>query len=116
MFGSVKIARHRLDGMVYAIKVTRSEVVGNTLERSVMNEVFAHAALMKHKHVVRYVEKRMSVLVRTSCNIYSTLTGTTTVGWKRDTSISRTSTAKEAPWPIRSKFDEKKENLFQNLS
>ena len=54
-FGTVRIARHRLDGMIYAIKVTRHQIYGNTHEEKVaMNEVFAHAALMKHKHVVRY--------------------------------------------------------------
>ena len=54
-FGTVKIARHRLDGMIYAIKVTRNKIYGNTHEERVaMNEVFAHSALMKHKHVVRY--------------------------------------------------------------
>lgn len=54
-FGKVKVARHRLDGMVYAIKVTRNQIYGNTHEERVaMNEVFAHSALIKHKHVVRY--------------------------------------------------------------
>jgi len=54
-FGTVKVARHRLDGMVYAIKITRNKIHGNTHEEKVaMNEVFAHSALIKHKHVVRY--------------------------------------------------------------
>lgn len=54
-FGTVKKARHRLDGIVYAIKVTKNTVrVNSRDERVAMNEVFAHAALMKHKHVVRY--------------------------------------------------------------
>jgi len=54
-FGTVKKARHRLDGIVYAIKVTKNVVrVNSRDERVAMNEVFAHAALMKHKHVVRY--------------------------------------------------------------
>lgn len=36
-------------------QVTKTEVNGsNHAERAAMNEVFAHAALMKHKHVVRY--------------------------------------------------------------
>ena len=52
-FGVVKTARHRLDGMVYAIKVSRPGLRRRD-ERIAMNEVFAHAALMKHKHVVRY--------------------------------------------------------------
>lgn len=54
-FGVVKKARHRLDGMVYAIKVSKKQIRKNSHdEKMAMNEVFAHAALMKHKHVVRY--------------------------------------------------------------
>jgi len=53
-FGKVTVARHRLDGMLYAIKVTRHKIVSKTQEKTAMNEVFAHAALMKHKHIVRY--------------------------------------------------------------
>ena len=54
-YGCVKLARHRLDGMVYAIKVTKKVIVPNSHEENVaMNEVFAHAALMKCKNVVRY--------------------------------------------------------------
>merc|ERR1712038_2171505 len=54
-FGVVKKARHRLDGMVYAIKVSKNAIRKNSHdEKMAMNEVFAHAALMKHKHVVRY--------------------------------------------------------------
>merc|ERR1712110_1347653 len=55
VFGKVMVARHRLDGMVYAIKITKKQIYGNThQERVTMNEVFAHSALIKHKHVVRY--------------------------------------------------------------
>merc|ERR1719474_828539 len=54
-FGVVKKARHRLDGMVYAIKVSKNAIRKNSHdEKMAMNEVFAHVALMKHKHVVRY--------------------------------------------------------------
>jgi len=54
-FGVVKKARHRLDGIVYAIKVSKTAPRKNSHdEKMAMNEVFAHAALMKHKHVVRY--------------------------------------------------------------
>lgn len=54
VFGKVMVARHRLDGMVYAIKITKNQMFGNThQERVTMNEVFAHSALIKHKHVVR---------------------------------------------------------------
>jgi wee1-like protein kinase len=54
-FGMVKQARHRLDDIVYAIKVSKTKIrVNSHDEKMAMNEVFAHAALMKHKHVVRY--------------------------------------------------------------
>ena len=54
-FGVVKQARHRLDGIVYAVKVTKKSLRMNSRDEKVaMNEVFAHAALIKHKHVVRY--------------------------------------------------------------
>ena len=48
-------ARHRLDGIVYAIKISKKNLrVNSHDEKMAMNEVFAHAAIMKHKHVVRY--------------------------------------------------------------
>jgi len=54
-FGTVKKARHCLDGMVYAIKVTKNPIKDNSRdERVAMNEIFAHSALMKHKNIVRY--------------------------------------------------------------
>jgi len=54
-FGTVIKARHRLDGIVYAIKITKKNLRANSYdEKMAMNEVFAHASLMKHKHVVRY--------------------------------------------------------------
>jgi len=54
-FGTVKQSRHRLDGIVYAIKISKNPLrINSHDEKMAMNEVFAHAALMKHKHVVRY--------------------------------------------------------------
>ena len=52
-FGTVIKARHRLDGILYAIKITKDTVQGAT-EREAMKEVFAHAVLKKHKNVVSY--------------------------------------------------------------
>ena len=54
-FGSVKLARHRLDGTDYAIKVNKTPLrPGSYDEKKAMNEVFAHASLNNDKHVVRY--------------------------------------------------------------
>jgi len=54
-FGDVVKARHRLDGVVYAIKRTKKSLRRNSWdERVALNEVFAHAAMIKHKHIVRY--------------------------------------------------------------
>ena len=54
-FGMVKCARHRLDGIEYAIKISKKNLEASRHdERMALNEVFAHAALIKHKHVVRY--------------------------------------------------------------
>ncbi len=52
-FGTVKLARHRLDGMVYAVKITKQRQTG-TGDKAVLNEIFAHAAMLRHRHVVRY--------------------------------------------------------------
>lgn len=54
-FGSVKLARHRLDGSDYAVKVNKSKLrTGSYEEKKALNEVFAHATLNSNKHVVRY--------------------------------------------------------------
>jgi len=54
-FGKVVKAKHRLDGMTYAIKVTKRPLRPNSRdERLGMKEVFAYAAMTKHKHIVRY--------------------------------------------------------------
>ena len=53
-FGSVKLARHRLDGTFYAIKANKTPLrPGSYQEKKAMNEVFAHASL-SNQHVVRY--------------------------------------------------------------
>ena len=53
-FGSVHKCIHRLDGCVYAVKKSRTPVAGSANELSAMNEVWAHAVLGQHPHVVRY--------------------------------------------------------------
>ena len=54
-FGTVTLARHRLDGILYAIKITKESMKGgSSAERVAMKEVWAHAVLKKHKNVVGY--------------------------------------------------------------
>jgi len=54
-FGSVKLARHRLDGSDYAVKVNKTKLrPGSYEEKKALNEVFAHATLNSDNHVVRY--------------------------------------------------------------
>ena len=54
-FGQVKLARHRLDGVDYAVKISKKHLrAGSHEEKKALNEVFAHATLNNHKHVVRY--------------------------------------------------------------
>lgn len=53
-FGSVFKCINRLDGCVYAVKKSRKPVAGSAFEKSALNEVYAHAVLGKHQHVVRY--------------------------------------------------------------
>ena len=54
-FGCVKRARHRLDGVDYAVKISKKNLDSSPhQEKMALNEVFAHAALIKHKHFVRY--------------------------------------------------------------
>ena len=55
-FGCVKQARHRFDGVDYAVKISKEnlDLVSRHDEKMAINEVFAHAALIKHKHFVRY--------------------------------------------------------------
>jgi len=54
VFGSVFLCRHRLDGCLYAVKKSLRPVAGSSNERRAMNEVYAHAVLGAHAHVVRY--------------------------------------------------------------
>merc|ERR1712198_523684 len=54
-FGCVMKVIHRFDGAVYAIKISKKNLDASRHdEKMAMNEVFAHAALIKHKHFVRY--------------------------------------------------------------
>jgi len=53
-FGSVFKCINRLDGCTYAIKKSIKPVAGSINEKNALNEVYAHAVLGKHEHVVRY--------------------------------------------------------------
>ncbi|GLH16264.1 Uncharacterized protein GBIM_20585 [Gryllus bimaculatus] len=53
-FGSVYKCINRLDGCIYAIKKSIRPVAGSVNEKNALNEVYAHAVLGKHEHVVRY--------------------------------------------------------------
>ncbi|XP_033308886.1 wee1-like protein kinase isoform X2 [Bombus bifarius] len=53
-FGSVYKCINRLDGCIYAIKKSIKPVAGSINEKNALNEVYAHAVLGKHQHVVRY--------------------------------------------------------------
>ncbi|GAB1610531.1 wee1-like protein kinase 2 [Argonauta hians] len=53
-FGSAYKCVNRLDGCVYAIKKSKMPVAGSQYERVALNEVYAHAVLGQHRHVVRY--------------------------------------------------------------
>lgn len=53
-FGLVYQCLNRLDGCIYAVKRSIKPVAGSSFEKTSLNEVYAHAVLGKHDHVVRY--------------------------------------------------------------
>lgn len=53
-FGTVFKCQHKLDGLVYAVKVSSSPIRGSAKEKRALNEVYAHAVLGKHRRVVHY--------------------------------------------------------------
>uniref|UniRef100_T1JB71 Wee1-like protein kinase n=2 Tax=Strigamia maritima TaxID=126957 RepID=T1JB71_STRMM len=71
-FGSVYKCINRIDGCIYALKKSLQPISGCMDEQTALNEVYAHAVLGKHQHVVRYYsawsEESRMVIQNEYCN------------------------------------------------
>ncbi|XP_033629104.1 wee1-like protein kinase 1-A [Asterias rubens] len=71
-FGAVFKCINRLDGCFYAIKKSKNPIAGSAFEQIALNEVYAHAVLGTHVHVVRYysawAENNHMIIQNEYCN------------------------------------------------
>ncbi|XP_022079344.1 wee1-like protein kinase 1-A [Acanthaster planci] len=71
-FGAVYKCINRLDGCFYAVKKSKNPIAGSAFEQMALNEVYAHAVLGTHVHVVRYysawAENNHMIIQNEYCN------------------------------------------------